>query len=301
MKNTVIGALAISIAAILWGLDGVVLTPKLFNLDVALVVFLLHAIPFAIMNVFMFKQYRYIKRFDKKDVLYFSLIGLFGGFLGTFAIVKALFLVNFNHLSIVVLLQKLQPVFAIALAAILLKEKIKKDYIVWASIAIFASYFLAFGFHTPDFNATNNIAQASLWAVLAAFSFGSATVFGKKIVSKYPFYTSNFFRFGFTSIITLVIVSLTGKLVLSSVTQTNWIYFLIIAFTTGSGAIFVYYYGLTRVKAMVATICELFFPVSAVIFDYMINGTILSVVQWISAIIMITAIVHISKNQNNQK
>jgi drug/metabolite transporter (DMT)-like permease len=43
-----------------------------------------------------------------------------------------------------------------------------------------------------------------------------------------------------------------------------------------------------------ATIAELFFPVSAIFFDYFINGRMLSVVQWIAALIMIFAIIKLT-------
>ena len=149
MNAKIIGAILIVVAAILWGLDGVVLTPRLFNLDVAFVVFMLHAVPFVLMNVFMFKQYKYLSKFSRKDFLILGLIALFGGAVGTLSIVKALFLVNFQHLSVIVLLQKLQPIFAIILAVILLREKIKGSFVLWAGIAIFASYFLTFGLKPP--------------------------------------------------------------------------------------------------------------------------------------------------------
>ena len=83
----------------------------------------------------------------------------------------------------------------------------------------------------------------------------------------------------------------------SNITTTNWLIFIIIALTTGSGALFLYYYGLNKVKAMVSTICELFFPVSAILFDYLINGQVLTPVQWISAAVMIFAILKISLNK----
>ena len=135
-KQSIIGAVAVSVSAILWGLDGVVLTPRLYNLDVSYVVFILHLIPFILMNVFLFKEYRHLKTFSSSDIFILLLIALLGGAVGTLAIVKAIFLVNFKHLTIIVLLQKLQPVFAIALAAIILKEKLRKNYLLWAAIAI---------------------------------------------------------------------------------------------------------------------------------------------------------------------
>jgi drug/metabolite transporter (DMT)-like permease len=192
--TTLIGAMAISVAAILWGFDGIVLTPRLYNLNITYVVFMVHCIPFLILNFFCFKAYKELKSFSKSDFLYFFLIALFGGAIGTLAIVKALFLVNFQSLTVVVLLQKLQPVFAIILAAILLKEKLHKGFVLWASIAIMASYFLAFGFRLPDFHAGSRTTLAALFSLLAAFSFGSATVFGKKVLYKVDFISATFFR-----------------------------------------------------------------------------------------------------------
>lgn len=297
----IIGAILISIAAILWGLDGVVLTPQLYNLDVGFVVFLLHAIPFVMMNAFLFKEYRHLMKFSGRDFFVLGLIAFFGGAMGTLAIVKALFLVNFEHLSVIVILQKLQPVFAIILAAVLLRERMRKNFFFWAGLAVIASYFLTFGLSLPDFQ-TGSIGLAALYALLAAFSFGSATVFGKMILKRYSFTTATFYRFGFTAVLMLLYVLIWDKVgQFFSVTLTNLVVFLIIAVTTGSGAIFIYYYGLKRVKASVSTILELFFPVSAIVFDYLVNGHVLSAVQWIAAIVLVGVVVKISLEQARKK
>lgn len=298
LKNNqlLIGTIAISISAIMWGFDGVVLTPRLSNLNVIWVVFVLHAIPFLLMNIFLFKQYRNLTTFLKQDYILFFLVALFGGAIGTIAIVKALFLVNFHQLSVVVLLQKLQPIFAIILASILLKEKIKKHFIVWAGLAIFSSFFLTFGFSLPDVSMDDNTIQAALYALLAAFSFGSSTVFSKKILLNHNFITATFFRYGTTSLLLLIFVLIMGETAqFELTTKVNWIYFVIIGITTGSGAIFIYYYGLRRVKAIIATISELLFPISAILFDYIFNNNVLSPVQMLSAVIMVLAIIKLSR------
>lgn len=302
-KQKLIGAFAISIAAAFWGFDGVVLTPELYSLQsVPFVVFMLHALAFVIMNIFLFKEYRIMKQFTKEDVGIFFLIALFGGVIGTMAMVKALFLVDFEKLSIVILLQKLQPVFAIALAVIFLKERMKKYYFVWASIAIIAGYFLTFGTSVPNFNTGDNTTEAALYSLLAAFSFGSSTVLSKKILGKYSFHTATFYRYGFTSLIMLVYVLLAGLYTkFELITPTQWGIFFLIATTTGSGAIFLYYYGLKRVRAVIATICELFFPVTAIILDYVINDQRLSIVQWISAALLLFAIINLNITNSKQK
>lgn len=297
--NTMIGAIFVIIAAVLWGIDGVILTPRLYNLPVPYVVFLLHAIPFVFMNVLFFREYKKLKEFKKMDFIAFGLIALFGGAIGTLAIVKALFLVNFQHLSVVVLLQKMQPIFAVVLARILLKEKIGKNFLLWAIVAVIGAYFLTFGLHSPNLEGEKTT-LAALYALLAAFSFGSSTVFGKFVVSSFEFQTALFFRYGFTTIIMTVFLIVTnGFIAVSNITKTNWIILLIITFSTGAFAIAMYYFGLKKINANVATICELAYPLSATLFDYLINKSVLSAVQWGAAVIVIFSILQITRNQMN--
>jgi len=301
-KTVFTGAMAICVAAILWGLDGVVLTPRLYSLDIGLVVFIFHALPFLIMNVFMFREYRHLKEFTREDVLMFFLLSLLGGAVGTLAIVKALFLVNFKALTIVVLLQKLQPVFAITLAALLLGEKLKRNFLLWSALAITAGYFLTFGLSLPNWETHSQTALAAGFSLLAAFAFGSSTVLSKKVLRKFSFFTATFYRYAFTSIIMLLFVLSTGMMKhIPDITGFQWTIFAIIGITTGSGAIFLYYFGLTRIRAMLATICELCFPVSAIFFDYFVNDRILSPVQWVSAAVLIFAILKLSLEKEERK
>ncbi len=294
-----LGVLLVCFSAILWGLDGVVLTPRLYNLDINYVVFMLHFLPFLGMNIFFYKEYSQLKSMSGEDIFYFFLIALFGGALGTLSIVKALFLVHFKALTVVALLQKLQPVFTIVLARILLKEKIGKNFVLWSAVALMGGYFLTFELKIPVLEESGNMLEASIYAVLAAFSFGSSTVFGKKVLSKVSYRTALFYRYALTTIIMLAIVVQRGSLgYFYKTTANNWLIFIVIGLTTGSGAIMLYYYALRYVRANVATICELCFPISSIIFDYVFNGNILSPVQWISAAFMIFAIYRIGKNQS---
>lgn len=289
------GGIAISLAAMLWGFDGVVLTPQLRGLDTGLVVALLHLIPFLMMNLFFYKEYRLARHFAASQWLYLLLVAALGGAAGTLFIVKALFLLEFRPLTVVVLLQKLQPVFAITLAALWLKEQVSRSFIFWALVALAAGYTLTFGLRLPDFDGGDRTLVASFYALLAAMAFGTSTVFSKKVVQTMTFHSATFYRYGLTSLLMTTYVLITGTFSsLPAVSTWQWGVFLVIAFTTGSGAIFLYYSGLIRVKAIVATMCELFFPLSAVLFDYLINGSVLSMVQWVSAAIMVAAVMKLT-------
>lgn len=295
MRQGVLGAVAICVAAALWGLDGVVLTPRLFALDVLFVVFLLHAVPFLLMQPVLADSYGALAKLGSRDWVFLLLVSLTGGILGTFSIVKALFLVDFQQLSVVVLLQKLQPVFAIALAGLLLRERISARFLGRAALALVGAYLLTFGLRLPVAAPGDQGLAAAGWALLAAASFGSATVLGKRLLGVLDFRPATFGRYGVTSLMALALLLVSGRgLPLAEVTPVQWGLIILIGLTTGSGAIFLYYYGLTRVRAVVSAVCELCLPLSAVAFDYWLNGSVLGAWQWLGAVLLVTAITLVS-------
>jgi len=286
---------AIIIAASLWGVDGIVLRPSLYSLPVPLVVFVESAIVAVLLTPFLIKRISPLKSLTLKDWIAFVGVALFGGAIGTMAITKALFYVNFVNLSIVILLQKLQPVFAISLATLLLKEKLPKEFFLWASLAIVGAYFMTFGLSSPNFSTGDKTTIAALFALLAAFSFSSSTVLSKRALRNVNYEMGTYLRFLFAAIIMLVIASSTGDISnIKDITTKQTVIFLIIAFTTGGSAIFLYYYGLKRISASVASICELAFPLTAVVLDYFVHNNILSPVQWIGTGVLIISILKVS-------
>ena len=301
-KKETMGAILVCLAATLWGFDSIVLTPRLFKLSVPYVVFMLHLLPFIGMTLIFGKnEIKNVKKLDKRDLMFFFLVALFGGSLGTLSIVKALFLVNFHHLTVVTLLQKLQPVFAIILARMILKEREGKGFLFWAVMGLIGGYLLTFQFNMPPMVYNGNMLLACLYALLSAFSFGSATVFGKRILKNASFRTALYLRYGLTTFIMFFIASFSGNLgYISHTTPIQWIIFIVIGLTSGSGAILLYYRGLRYIKANVATMCELCFPVSSILFDYIFNRNVLSMIQILSAVLMLYSIYKITQNRVNE-
>jgi drug/metabolite transporter (DMT)-like permease len=282
-------------AAILWAVDGIILRPALYSLPVALVVFIEHALAFLFMIPFLFLEKHELKKLKASDWGAFIIVALLGGALGTMCIVKALFYVHHVNLSIVVLIQKLQPVFALILARVVLKEKLPKKFFYWAIVAVVATYFVTFEGFLPNFATGEKTIYAALFALGAAFSWGSSTVFSKKALEKVSFRVGTYLRFGLTTFLMFFITAAFRDFSkISDVTSHQLLIFLIIVFSSGGLAMFLYYYGLKKVKASVSTICELAFPLSAIVLEFLIHGLMLSWSQWIGALVLLLAIYKVS-------
>ncbi|MFA5022370.1 MAG: DMT family transporter [Patescibacteria group bacterium] len=294
-KLKFLGPLFIIIAASLWGLDGVVLRPTLYALPVPLVVFLEHGLAFLFMLPFFIWEFKEIKKLKLGDWGAFFWVAIFGGALGTMFITKALFYVNFVNLSIVVLIQKLQPLFALLLARLVLKEKLPKQFFGWAVLAIVAIYFVTFADFVPNFATGEKTIVAALFSLGAAFAFGSSTVFSKRALQKVSYRMGTYLRFGLTTVLMFFIAASFGNFsAVGQITLKQFLTFLLIVFSSGAAAMFLYYYGLKWVTASVSTICELAFPLSAILFEFLLRGHWLTWSQWLGAIVLFAAIYKVS-------
>jgi len=296
------GALAIMLAALLWSLDGVFIRPQLYILPAGLVVFLEHLLGFIVLSPFIFFDWSRIKLLRRKDWLAVGWVCFFGGALGTIMITKAFFAAIDGQVTFatVVLLQKLQPIFALIMARLILGERLRKSFYAWALLAVLAAYFLAFG--KTGLGEINLWHSAAFYAFLAAFAFGSSTVFGKRIVNHLDFKSTAALRFGLTALLVLVYILFTGDLFkIGHLTSAHWGYLVLIVFTSGAAAMFIYYYGLKKVTASASTILELFWPFSAVVLDYFINHNILSPLQIIASLFLLLAFFRIAAAESAPK
>ena len=289
-------ALAVISAAILWSLDGYI-RQNLFSLPSFLIISLEHAIGAIIFFPLLIKGWTEIYSLSQRGWISVLWISICGGVLGTFFYTKALSYVEYIDLSVVVLLQKLQPFFAIALAAIILREKITKRFFILALTAVVGGYLITFG-NNPIANWNDKTIIAALLALLAAFSWGSSTVLGKHALNQISFMTITALRLTITAAITLfIIISNSQYELITEMSFTNWSYIILIVISTGSIALFIYYYGLNHLPASHVTIYELFWPLSAVTIDWFIYERVMTAYQFIGAIILLTSIILLS-NEN---
>ena len=291
-------ALAVIFAAFLWSFDGFI-RQNLFALPSFLIVSLEHVIGAILFLPILIRGWREVSSLGQRGWISVLWISIFGGVLGTFFYTKALSYVNYIDLSVVVLLQKLQPIFAIALAGVILKEKITNRFIILAFAAIICGYLVTFGSSSiKDWDDKTII--AALLALLAAFSWGSSTVLGKHALNRLSFTTVTSLRLAITASVTAFVLLSTGQYdAVQSMTISHWGFIVLIVLSTGSLALFFYYYGLNKLPASHATLYELFWPLSAVGLDWFIRGNILSLTQWVGAILLLGSIILLTRESNN--
>jgi len=301
----ILGAFAIIIASIGWSLDWVLIRPNFSEFSALNIVFLEHLLGGILLSPILFWWWKKVKHMDAKTFFWLLWVSFFGGLIGTVMITKAYFAAFSGEttLSTIIILQKLQPVFAISLAALFLKERLTSTFYVWSLIAIVAAYMLAFEWLGRDVLHLNFFENPSVYALLAAFAFGSSTVFWKRLVKELWFQLSAALRFVCTAIMAaLAIYAIWDISWIKYLNGEHWILLAILVCTTGSLWLFLYYYGLRKVPASSATIYELAFPLSWVFFDWYFNGRLLTWSQIIfSCILFISFFVIMQETQASQK
>jgi len=296
-KQVIIGSLAIILAALLWSIDGIFIRPTFYMLPASLVVFWEHLLGFIVLSPFIVLNWRKIRGLSRKSWGAIIWVCVFGGMIGTIFITKAFFLAMAGTTSFatVIILQKLQPIFALLLARLVLREKLSKYFYLWAVVAIVAGYFLAFGGTGLSLREIDWMHSAALFAVIASFAFGSSTVFGKRIANHLNFRAVTALRFGITSVLVLALILITGDFFkVNLISTTHWWLLGLIVLTSGAGAMFIYYFGLRKVSASTTTILELFWPFSAIVLDYLFHGNTLNSIQTIAFIILLITFFRVS-------
>ncbi len=291
------GPLFVIIAALLWSFDGVLRT-SLYALPPAVVVLYEHLIG-AIVLLFLFRAWLPdIKKMRRKEWIAIGVVALFSGALGTIFYTAALGKINYTQYSVVVLLQQqLQPIWAIAAAAILLRERITKKFLLWAALALVAVYFVTFKDLHVNLSTGSGTVIAAALAIAAGLMWGSSTAISKYVLNKVSFLTGTALRFFLAPLFALFFVIGSNQTqALFSVTPAQWGTLLLITFSTGLVALSFYYYGLKKTPARVATLCELVWPASAIFIDYIYFHKTLSVTQIAGVLLLLFSIYKITSS-----
>ncbi len=291
------GPLFVVLAALIWSFDGI-LRRGLYTLPPTVVVFYEHFLGLLVLLFFAKYWVPDLKKLTKKQWIAITIVGICSGALGTIFYTAALGQVNYIQFSVVMLLQQLQPIWGISAAAILLKEKVKKDFLIWAGLALVATYFITFKNLTVNLQSGQGTILAASLALAAGFMWGSSTALSKYVLKNVSYITATVLRFFIAPLFALMLILATNQTkALVSLNQQQWVSLLIIVFSTGMVGLLIYYFGLKRTQARVSSILELTWPASSIFIDYFYYHQTLSLTQLGGVVLLMICISQVTKEK----
>lgn len=281
---TMPGVVLVGIAAALWGTDGLFRQGLALELPAATVVAWEHAIVVVLLTPILGRTWRAWQSMPARDRVAVGVIGV-----GASAIATTLFTAAFRFGDPVtpLLLQKLQPLIAVAGAHVLLGERLTSRYLWFLAGGLGGAWLITFADPT---GVTAPAAAAGALALGAASLWGLGTVLGRGLATSVAFAELTTMRFVFgLPAAALIAVSVDGPdaLVVSSGEVGPLI---ALALIPGLLALLLYYRGLRTTPASAATIAELTFPLTAIALGALVFGTTLTATQWLGAGLLVTTI-----------
>jgi len=304
-QSTGLGPWAVALAAALWATDAVFRVPALGKLSPLAIVWAEHAIAFTVLSLILTARGRW-RQFSGLKFGTWAGAALVGA--GGSALATVLFTASFRFVSpsVSILLQKLQPVLVILLARIFLGERPVRHFWGWAFLALAASLavsFPGFRFGTSWSELTDFGSSGVLLAISAAALWALSTVVGKRVIPALSSDAATFLRFGF-GLLALsfgLLLHLGGSTFAAGPewpSSQDWQSLapalLYMALVPGLLSIVLYYSGLRRTPAAVATLLELTFPVSAIAVNALFLGERLQTSQLLAAAVLLAAVSKIS-------
>lgn len=260
----------VAIAAMLWGTDSLFRIPILHHLggspllQSTQIVFMEHLILTVCVIPILWVNRREIGRLTRSEWLAIAAIGV-----GASALATVLFTISFGygHFIETLLLQKTQPLIAILLASLWLKERLAPAAYALIPIAIIGAYLIAVPdpLHPENAWADFHVA-AALFALGASALWGAATVFGRYALADVSFTTLTALRFttGFPALL-VVLFLIAGVQGFQNYRAGDIPLYLGVALLPGLVAMLLYYRGLASTPASLATLAELAFPITGVL------------------------------------
>ena len=292
MNNYRTGPWLVALASLLWAIDAPFRKYLTGELSSTTIVFMEHLLISLVVLAWLWPQLKELKNLKWPQWLALIFVSLGGSALATI-----FFTQSFHYLnpSVAILLQKVQPLVAILLAVIVLKEKLSQRFWLWALLAIGGAYVVTF----PDLSVTGlTLSGGSLGvvlALLAAFFWGGSTVFGRYLLRALSFKAMTAVRFLAALVFLFGVQLYYGRVnEISLASGRDWSFVFIIAIVAGFISLFIYYRGLKFTSASVATLAELTFPVAAVVVNWIFLDATLTLMQIIGSAVLLFAIAKLS-------
>ena len=279
-----VSVLLVALGAAMWGTDGILRVPLLEVASPSQIVLLEHLVLLLYSVPAVVLGWRFFRGLGMAQWISLLVIGWGGSALATLLFTKAFAVGN---PTVVILLQKTQPLFAIVLAAVLLRERLGWAYWPCFAVAMVGAYLISFG----NLDAFAALGSAELLAAAlalgAALLWGSSTVLGRLVLKDMPFHALTGARLLLAAPLLagiVVIQGAVGGLGAAFASEPGRV--ILLALIPGLLGLLLYYRGLTGTRASYATLAELAFPATAVVLNWTFLGVGVSANQVLGFVLL---------------
>jgi drug/metabolite transporter (DMT)-like permease len=283
----------IAVAASLWGLSAVWRDPLAQQFPSLSIVFWEHAVLVLLVSPWVVPAVRAVVRASRRTQASVLVIGA-----GSSALATVLFTMAFRVGDPITpqVLQKLQPVIAIGLAAVILGERLRASFLWFVVPALAGAWLLTFP--QPFAVGITSLYAAGL-AVGAAALWAAGTVLGRVASAELSFRHLTTLRFtvGLVALAVLVLVTDTPLALGRSAAPS----IVLLALVPGLLALLLYYRGLRRTPASRATLAELAFPITAALVGVILLDGRLDPSQWAGFGLVLGAVVALAVHERRSE
>jgi drug/metabolite transporter, DME family len=276
------GVVLVSIAAVMWGLDGLIRKPLSHSTSPATIVFGEHVVLVALTVPLLAVAFRALWQAGPRYIAAGIAVGAGASAIATILFTQALFHGDFIT---VLVLQKAQPLVAVAGAWLVLGEQPRPRF-AWFLLPALAGIWLIALKHplAPHAHGLTPIAES----LGAAALWGLGTVFGRFLGRRLAFEHVTTVRFAFGLVASACALPIVGTTAWASAHDSVWI--AVLALVTGLAALGLYYYGLRRTPALLAALGELAFPVTATLIGIYVFSSSLRWTQWLGVVLTVAVV-----------
>ena len=284
--------LLVVLGSCLWGTDSVFRRPLSEELSPVTIVFLEHLILSLLLLPFLGDIRSILGGLTRRHVAALLFISIGGSVVATSIFTYG---IKYGNPSVVVLLQKTQPVFAVLLARLFLGEKPKAWFWLCLAPALAGAALVS----VPDLKTGVQLdtqARLSIPAALgAACLWGSSTVFGRYVVLRLPALKLTGLRLmtALPVLTVLFVIQPPARRALP-VRASSIALLVAMALVSSLAGLILYYRGLRETRASVASVAEAAFPLTAVILNWLALGIGLAPVQLAGASLLVVSITLLS-------
>jgi DME family drug/metabolite transporter len=271
------GVVLVAVAAAMWGTDPIIRKPLSGTTTATTIVFGEHVVLVLLVLPLLLPALRAVVKAGPRYILAAVAIGAGASALATILFTEALFHGDFIT---PVVIQKVQPLVAVAGAALILGERPRPRF-AWFLLPALAGFWLVNQPH--PLNPTAKGLIPIIQALSAAVLWALGTVLGRYLGRKLEFQQILSLRFLFglagSAVALAVMSSRDHSKAFAGWHDSLWIAYL--AIVTGLLALGLYYIGLKKTPAVLASLAELTYPAIAVIAGIYAYNSHLRWTQWI--------------------